>query len=206
MSDKLAIGILSILYLVGFIGIGLEVMPELVWLTPLNLLSSLFIALYFEEGKRKSIVLFCSLVFLLGYGIEVAGIQTGQIFGEYQYGDILGPKIWDTPPMIGVNWILLVYGCGYTVNAILPKLSQALKALIGATLLVVLDFIIEPVAIVWEMWTWAESDIPMQNYIAWWLISFIMMNIFFKTFSEQTNKVAIAVFILQFLFFGFQNL
>jgi len=206
MSEKIAIGFLGILYLVGFVGIGLEQMPQLVWLTPINLLLSLIIALLFDQEHLKSVLQFCMIVFLLGFGIEVLGVQTGKIFGVYQYGDILGPKILDTPLMIGVNWVLVSYSCGYTVNAVLPKLSAFAKAAIGAFLLVLLDIIIEPVAVAWGMWTWAEVDIPLQNYLAWWIIGFVMMYIFFKTFSNRTNNVGIAVFILQIIFFGLLNL
>jgi len=206
MNEKVGIGVLCILYLVGFVGIGLNVAPELIFLTPLNLIISLLVAKHFESNSIKSYILFSIPVFLLGYGIEVAGVQTGVIFGEYEYGSILGIKFWRTPLMIGVNWVLLTYAAGYTVNTLSPNLNSVIKAAIAATLLVLLDFLIEPVAVKWDMWSWAEVDIPMQNYLAWWLIAFIMMQIFYYSFKNSTNKVAVAVLIIQFLFFGLLNL
>jgi len=164
------------------------------------------VAKHFESNSIKSYILFSIPVFLLGYGIEVAGVQTGVIFGEYEYGSILGIKFWRTPLMIGVNWVLLTYAAGYTVNTLSPNLNSVIKAAIAATLLVLLDFLIEPVAVKWDMWSWAEVDIPMQNYLAWWLIAFIMMQIFYYSFKNSTNKVAVAVLIIQFLFFGLLNL
>jgi len=206
MSEKVGFGIVSILHLVGFIGIGLAVAPEMIWLTPLNLLISLAVALYFDQNNNSSLFQFAVLSFLIGYGIEVVGIQTGKIFGSYQYGDILGPKLWDTPLMIGINWVLLCYCAGYSINALAPKLNNILKAAIAASMLVILDFIIEPIAIQWDMWTWSAKDIPLQNYIAWWIIGFIMMNLFYYFLEKRANKVAVAVFIIQFLFFGLLNL
>jgi len=206
MSKKLAICILTILYTVGLLGIGLELYPPIVWLTPINLLVSIVVAMYFDTAELKRLLIFSIIVFCIGYGIEVAGIQTGKIFGEYQYGAILGPKIWETPLMIGTNWVLVTYSTGYTINAVLPKISKLFKAFIGATILVVLDTTIEPVAIRWGMWTWAIEEVPLQNYLAWWIIGLIMMGIFSFTFEQRTNKVAVAVLILQFIFFGLLNL
>ncbi len=206
MNEKIAIGVLCILHIVGYVGIGLGVAPELIWLTPINLLISLLIARHFESNSIKAYMLFAIPAFLLGYGIEVAGVNTGLIFGEYQYGSVLGSKIWGTPLMIGVNWVLLTYAAGYALNAISPKWHTSLKAAFAATLLVILDFIIEPVAVKWDMWSWTEVDIPLQNYLAWWLIAFGMMHIFFYSFKNSTNKVAVAVLIIQFLFFGLLNL
>ena len=206
MSEKVSIGILMIIYLVGLLGIGLEIAPEIVKYTPINLILSIIIALAFDKNKISSVVIFSTLVFVLGYGIEVAGVQTGKIFGQYTYGEILGPKLYNTPLMIGVNWVLVCYTAGYSVNAILPKLTILAKAALASCLLVVLDCIIEPVAIEWTMWTWESHGVPLQNYLAWWVIGLIMSFIFFKCFNNSTNNVGVAVFILQLLFFGLLNL
>ncbi len=206
INKNTAIGFLIILHTVGYISIGLEVMPAVVYLTPINLLISLAVAMYFDEQELKFKLSFAFPVFLLGYGIEVIGVQTGAIFGEYAYGDILGFKLWDTPPMIGVNWVLLCFSSGYFINSLLPDLPYILKAALAAGLLVILDIIIEPVAIEWGMWTWAAADVPHQNYLAWWIIGFFMMLIFFHFFQKGTNKVAAALLIIQIIFFGLLNL
>ena len=200
-----AIGFLIILYIVGYISIGLEVLPVVIYLTPINLLISIAVAMYFDDNDWKRQLCFAVPAFLLGYGIEVIGVQTGAIFGEYAYGDILGFKLWDTPLMIGVNWVLVCFSSGYFINLLVPNLNRILKSALAAAVLVLLDFIIEPVAIDWGMWTWAASDIPLQNYIAWWLIGFIMMLIFFQFYKNSTNKVGVALLFIQFIFFGLLN-
>src|SRR6056297_2721763 len=45
---------------------------------------------------------------LIGTVAEAIGVQTGIIFGEYIYGSVLGPKIFDTPLMVGVMWALVM--------------------------------------------------------------------------------------------------
>jgi len=81
-----------------------------------------------------------------------------------------------------------------------------LKAALAATLLVILDVILEPVAIDWGMWTWAINDVPLQNYLAWLVIGFFLMLIFFHFYRNNTNKVAAALLIIQIIFFGLLNL
>lgn len=152
MKERLAIFFLIIIYAVGFAGIGLELKPALVNGTPLNLLLSLTVVLFFDTHKVKTLFWFSILVFALGYGIEVIGIQTGKIFGTYSYGEILGYKVWDTPLMIGVNWLLLVISAGNLVDQIFSNSNKFLKITIAATLMLFLDFLIEPVAIHWTMW------------------------------------------------------
>lgn len=206
MNKNTAIGFLIILYIVGYVCIGLEVMPAVVYLTPVNLLISIAVAMYFDDAEWKTHLGFAVPVFLLGFGIEVIGIQTGAIFGEYAYGDILGVKLWDTPLMIGVNWVLVCFSSGYFINSLLPQLSNIIKAVLAASLLVMLDVIIEPVAIDWGMWSWAIVEVPLQNYLAWWIIGFILMLIFFHFYQKSTNKVAAALLIMQVIFFGLLNL
>ncbi len=206
MKEKLAIVFLMIIYTVGFAGIGLELMPQLVYGTPVNLLLSLAIVVFFDQHKGKSMLWFGVLVFALGYGLEVLGVQTGRIFGVYSYGDILGFKLWETPLMIGVNWLLLVIAAGNLVDQVFTKSSIYLKIVLAATLMLLLDLLIEPIAIQWTMWTWESVKVPIQNYIAWWLIAAVMFGIYHQFLGKQVNKVAGAVFIIQVAFFTLLNL
>ena len=59
-------------------------------------------------GKPKQMLAFF-LIFLLGFVVEVVGVQTGLIFGSYSYGATLGVKLFDTPLLIGLNWIFVSY-------------------------------------------------------------------------------------------------
>ncbi len=201
-----AIGVLTILYLVGIVGIAMPLHPDFVLLTPLNLLFSLGMILWFHTGFDKSVLIFISLAFSVGFGMEILGVQTGLVFGEYAYGKVLGPKIFGTPFMIGVNWILVTYCAAVAAHRVLPKAAQFTKAFLGASLLVLLDLLIEPVAIRYDFWSWGLTEVPLQNYIAWFVIGFILILAFYKIIGTVSNKVAIALLILQFLFFGILNL
>jgi len=130
------------------------------------------------------------------------GVQTGQIFGSYEYGPVLGWKVFDTPLMIGVNWAMLVYCAGVTVNHIAPMMNKIGKALLAAGMMTGLDFFIEPVAIHYNFWQWNEGAVPLQNYLAWFVIAFLLLLAFYQLMGRAKNKVGVILFILQFLFFA----
>ena len=206
LASSLAIVFLIIIYLVGIIGIGVFNNEKILSLTPLNLLISLGVIIAFHSGSWKRLALIIAACFSIGLFIEILGVQTGLIFGEYEYGPVLGPKIFNTPFMIGVNWAMLIYAIGSTVNLYFSSWKIWIKAIYGAISMVILDFFIEPVAIALNFWNWSGNAIPLQNYIAWGVISFFLLLLFFSSFKTESNKVAYALFILQCVFFGALNL
>lgn len=201
-QPTLAIAILTIVYLVGIAGILGDIHPQFIYLTPLNLLFSMALVLWHHEGWKPAHVIFCIICFTVGLVSEIIGVQTGLIFGEYTYGPVLGLKIWDTPVLIGLNWLMLVYCSSVLVNGVLPQLHYFLKAILAAAAMVGLDFFIEPVAVAYDFWSWENEHIPVQNYMAWFLIALVLCMLFQKMVGRQINKVAVALFILQLVFFG----
>ncbi len=197
----ISIGILVILYLVGILAVYFAIHEDFLLLTPLNLSISLgLVLLYHSNWSRKSILVLLTC-FVVGFGIEVIGVNTGLIFGEYSYGPVLGWKLFDTPLMIGVNWVMLVYCSAMFTNWLLPNIPNILKAILGAAIMLFLDYFIEPVAIIRDFWTWATPEIPIQNYVAWYIISFGLLFLFHISHQKMQNKVAVALLLLQFGFF-----
>jgi len=70
------------------------------------ILLNFLIVIIFQKNKfNKKFLLFFILFYLFFFSIEVLGIKTGKIFGSYFYGKSLGFKIFETPVLIGLNWI-----------------------------------------------------------------------------------------------------
>ena len=205
-KNTLASFILVVVYIVGVIGITYNVDERFVLLTPINLLLSLGLVFWTHPSEYSPLWKLATISFITGILVEIAGVQTGLIFGDYQYGPVLGPKIWGTPLMIGVNWAMLVYCAGSAVNHFIPDVNIWIKAAFGAMLMTLLDVLIEPVAMNLNFWNWEENIIPLQNYIAWFFVALPLLAAYFKLLGKTSNKVAILLFILQFLFFGILQL
>lgn len=196
---QLSLVLLIIVYMVGIVSVLLGHAEALMLLTPYNLLFATGLLLYNAEGFDKKYGLWLLVVMLAGFFVEVLGIKTGLIFGEYAYGEGLGLKWLDVPLIIGLNWGVLVFATAALVHKL--KLSKPLKAAIAATLMVSYDIFLEPVAVRFDFWTWAGGTIPLQNYVAWWVIAFLMLLGAFTYVKNLRNRLAIYVILIQTLFF-----
>jgi putative membrane protein len=65
-----------------------------------------------------------ALTFLTGILVEIMGVNTGLLFGDYQYGAVLSPRIKQVPWVIGINWFLVIYCCGISIHTLLTKAMQ----------------------------------------------------------------------------------
>lgn len=200
-KTTIGIAVLAIVYMVGLTGFLLpKWQPYFEGLTPVNLLFAAGMVFAFHKGWSKPFIAYLAAVFAAGWLVELVGVKTGLIFGEYHYDDGLGFKILDIPLIIGLNWALLIY-CTGTIASYTPLPNWA-KALLGAALMVALDFLIEPFAIAHGLWTWETSTIPLANYVAWFVISFLMLLPCFKYSFSSRNPLAVALYVLQVVFFG----
>jgi bisanhydrobacterioruberin hydratase len=169
-------------------------------LTPYNLLFSLVIVLWKHPQHHFISTIFFTIIFACGYWVEWLGVNTQMIFGTYWYGKTLGIKVLDIPLMIGINWVMLVYITACIADYL--PLKNIYKAVIAALLMVALDILIEPFAIKYDLWQWMGNIIPIQNYVAWFIIGFLMQFAFFQLAIHKKNITAVALYLIQVLFFG----
>ncbi len=191
-----------IFHTVGVIGLQTEWRDDFLKLSFTNLIVSFVILLLARKKHSLKFYFFLCFVFLVGMSVEWIGTKTGYLFGNYQYGANLGYKIYGVPLIIGVNWAVLTI-CSCSIIAYL-KLNNVLKALLSAGLMTGLDFLIEPVAIASDYWTW-QGDIPAFNYLCWFVISFFVHWVYFKLNLAEKNKVAVALFVILAVFFIILN-
>ena len=181
--------IVSILYLVGIAGMAIpEIRPYFQYLTPFHLLMTVGVMLLFHSDWNKQFLIFAAAAWTLGYGSEALGVHTGFPFGNYAYGPVLGVQLLEVPLMIGVNWLILVYLTGSILNRLISK--DWLAAILGAFMMVLIDFAIEPVAIALDFWSWEGNEIPLSNYLGWLGVAFIIHMIYRKLQFKKENKIS----------------
>jgi len=201
------IRVLIIIYIVGIIGVTVPLHENFMMLTPINLLTTFVIAVYADKNKNAGLYLVLAFSYLFGFFLELLGVQTGVIFGAYTYGETLGPKIWGTPLIIGINWAMLVYASVSISNSYFEQFPTIVKAAIGATLMVLLDIFIEPVAVYFDFWKWTPDPMnklivaPLENYIVWWLAAFLLNYLVQIIVPAIKNRTIEVLFYLQLLFF-----
>ena len=206
-TERLAWGLLISSYLFGMLMLGHRLHPNFVYLTAPHLLLStvLLLSAHRPQGGAR-LYFWAAICFCLGWGAEYIGVHGGWLFGRYVYGDVLGPKLFAIPLIIGVNWVLVVYAVCATVSTLLPLRSRWWKTLLATVLLVALDVLIEPVAVALDFWTWADGTPPLQNYLGWAVVGLLQVGLCYWILPYIENRLAHIVLALQVLFFGYLNI
>ncbi len=147
-------------------------------------------------------------IVVVSFGIEWLGVQTGQIFGSYLYGQTLQPTIGGVPISIGSAWFVMIVASTAVAQKIAPKsLAEGFGfkiAFLGALLMVCFDLLMEPAAVKLYYWTWINGDIPLRNYLMWFGLSFIFVAIGLYTglFRRLLPRIAVHVYFAQLIYFG----
>ena len=190
-----------LVYLVG--AVGLSFFSDSFYpLTPFNLVSSAFIVFLCQKGFERSMLLYILGVGILAWFIEGIGVSTGLIFGHYSYGDTLGFKIWNVPVLIGINWVMLIYNAQQFIVYYVQETKPIVVNALVATGLTMLDILMELVAPVVDFWSFTDGYAPIQNFIGWWVVGYILSTISLKAFTKHPNFISPYFFFLQWLFFA----
>ncbi len=197
---KSVAGFFVIFYAVGITGMLIPSTFSLFKnLIPWALLLSFFTLGIFHIPFFKKDVIPFLLIYILGFFAEVIGVNTGLLFGHYSYGESLGIKLFNTPLIIGINWLLLIY-ISFSLTAKL-KINPLMQIFLASIILLIYDLIIEQVAPFLDMWTWSNNEIPLKNYMAWFVLALIFSSIL-KIFGIRTNnKLAPVILLCQLVFF-----
>ncbi|WP_091165747.1 carotenoid biosynthesis protein [Mucilaginibacter gossypii] len=205
-KNRICIIVIFLFHLVGLIGFIIPSLTVLfITLVPWHLLLMLGIIIYSYDNFDSRFLLFALTAFGIGFMAEYIGVHTGWLFGHYQYGRTLGIKLFEIPLMIGVNWFLLVYAAGITLQRSRLK-STLVRILSGAMILTLLDVLIEPIAIHFDYWHWLDAGVPFKNYVCWFVLSALLLFIFEQFKFKRQSIVGPTLLIAQFLFFAVLNL
>jgi putative membrane protein len=141
---------------------------------------------------------------IISFALEAYAVATGAIFGQYSYGEVLGLKLYEVPIIIGLNWVMVIWGA-YAFASLLTK-DLLGKAFITGAACVAFDYFLEPVAIALGFWNWQTLKIPAQNYLAWFGISFVLAILAHYLKLKNNTNIVTLQFTLQFLLFLLLNI
>ncbi|KPK62612.1 hypothetical protein AMJ83_10370 [candidate division WOR_3 bacterium SM23_42] len=199
-GDAIFIFILYSFYAMGILGhLFDKTYPHMMTLTPFVLLVFGLAVLLRTTGCDRKLLIWCLAAYILTFTIEAIGVYSGVVFGEYYYGTTLGIKLFRVPLVIGFNWVIVVLGA----ITIAKKFSsnKQFTALLAASFTVVFDIPLEVVAVNLNYWQWTPGFVPIQNYIAWFVVAFVVALSFGYLRFETKGKVIIHYFFIQFIFF-----
>ena len=200
-----SIFVIWLFHVCGVIGIGFANKDFFVSFTPINLLISFFLLFSNQIQVNSNTVKTACSIFFIGMFAEVLGVNYGYIFGEYIYLDNLGMKIMGVPLLIGIQWVILSFVTGSFAHYFF-KNKRFKSICFGVFLMILLDFLIEPVAPDLGFWVFESEVAPLQNYVGWFLIAIPAQIIFHFGVEKKEIVFSINLLAVNFLFFGILNL
>jgi putative membrane protein len=215
--QKKATAIAVLFHAIGLTGILFFDRQLFVSLTPFNLLLSAGLLIYTQTEKNKAFFLFVLVCVVVGFTVEYIGVNHQLLFGEYEYMDAMGEQWQHVPLVIGVNWFIMMYCCGVSIQLFLNRMWNKLKdadqparknvgfiavILDAALLATFFDWVMEPVAVKLGWWKWlGDGSIPLLNYVSWFGISALLLLLFRLLPFNKQNQFAVNLLLIQFMFF-----
>jgi len=144
----------------------------------LDVLSAAAFALV--DGTRRyglrGMLVFCGICVVVGNTIENLSVVTGFPFGHYYFADLMGPKLFHVPVLLGLAYIGMAYvswrlGCLIVGSA--WREAMVATPLAASCVMVAWDLAQDPV---WSTalhgWVWRDGGpwfgVPVSNYLGWY--------------------------------------
>jgi putative membrane protein len=196
---------LAIIYAVGLVGHLIpSLRPLMLAMTPyvLVITGGIVLVPVIREGNWRVLAWFCGAG-LITIFIEVVGVATGKIFGAYSYTHVLGFQVFGVPPLIGFNWMLVLFGSISLAQIISQR--TALQIAIATLCAPLFDYVMEPVAVAFNYWQWHTGTPPLQNYIVWAVISGIVCSLYLLFRCNAQRPLPAFYLGIQFCYFAILN-
>lgn len=173
------------------------------------------------KGLFHSLI-FVILSFVVTFITECIGVNYGLWFGDYDYTDILGPKILGVPILIIICWEAVIYPSHLLVDwfsglsrkgydyGLVGSIVTAFIASVATGLLVTSwDLMTDPMAVHLGWWIWEAGGsymrniaggVPLSNFWGWFsavfIISFSYRTLFARSFRYRESFESNSLFLV----------
>jgi len=204
LNERALLFILYAIYTIGVIGHAFDLtFPYMITLTPYVLLLFGGVVLIRTTGTDTRLLLWCLVTYIFTFAVEIVGVHSSIPFGEYHYGNTLGLKVAGVPLVIGLYWVIIVLGAIAIARRICARIVRGHAfccAFLAGSFTAIFDIPLEIVAINLDYWQWNASVAPLQNYIAWFMVAFLITLTYCKMKIQIKGMLIIHYFVIQFLF------
>lgn len=198
-SKKAGITILLVMYCLMGLGYTSALSEWFVFLTPIMLFITAGMIWIDSKPNNKLGWPVALAIIISGYLIEIIGVSYPEIFGKYTFDEMLGWKFFGTPPILGVEWLILVWGSFSMATPF--QVHPFLKWIFAAFISTGVFWFMEPVADHFSLWTWHEHPIPFRNFGLRFLLLVGLCALFEKYPLVAKARLGQTALICQILFF-----
>ncbi len=143
---------------------------------------------------RKFVVQFLSVALIATFVIEVLGVATSFPFGTYEYdAQRLGLSVAGVPLLIPFAWFMMLYPSWLIARDLF--ISRFLAIPVGALLMSTWDLYLDPQMVNEGYWVWfvdgvATKDIPLTNFLGWFLSTSVIFAILSVVLGPKVSVVS----------------
>lgn len=204
MNKKVIIIVSIIIAISAFFITQIEFMPEYNTISVFFMVAISIPTYYYfiKKTDTKRAILTIFLLSIFSMIIESIGVITGFPYGSFDYGARLGTKIGVIPWTVSFGWVPLVIASWSIAKEQYKKKHAIIKQiLLGTTILVVFDLVLDPGAAKLGFWEWgtkgAYYGIPLTNYLGWILSGIIGISIIALLMKKHKhdNKYLITAYL-----------
>src|SRR5438128_8564734 len=153
----------------------------------------------------SGIAVFIVISLVVSNILENTSILTGFPFGHYHYTDVLGPKLFLVPVLIGPAYFATGYLAWVLANVLIGDVKREANAFtvvavpfIASFLMVMWDLTLDPRAsTIQHQWIWEQGGgyfgVPLTNYLGWFFTVYVFYQLFalylrFRTAGVQAQE------------------
>jgi putative membrane protein len=190
--------------------------PATVPLVAIEVLSAFVLAIV--DGARnwgiRGIIVFTGICAIVGNTVENLGVATGFPFGRYHFLDVMGPKLFAVPVLLGLAYIGMAYSSWVLASEVAGRIPAGasrsrivIAPFVAAFFMTAWDLAQDPVwSTMLHAWAWRDGGpwfgVPLENYFGWFLTVFLIFFLFARferrcvTERPASTWPALALYIL----------
>ena len=139
--------------------------------------------------RARGILTFVSICLVVGNGFENLSILTGFPFGHYYFTDVMGPKLFHVPILLGLAYV----GMGYLSWTLASVILRGVRNHAGPGV-IALPVVASFVMVAWDLamdpvwgtlvhgWIWLQGGayfgVPVSNFLGWYLTVYVIYQLF----------------------------
>jgi putative membrane protein len=167
--------------------------------------------------RLRGILMFVALCLAVGNIFENLGVLTGFPFGHYHFTDVMGPKLFNVPVLLGLAYVGMGYLSWALGRLILGQLGRPLTRsqllalpVLASFIMVAWDLSQDPVwSTILRAWIWRDGGpyfgVPLSNFLGWYLtvwIIFQLFALFARTHAINCERLSASYWRLAVIFYA----
>jgi uncharacterized membrane protein len=143
-----------------------------------------------QSYRWRGIFTFVGISLVAGNIFENLGVRTGFPYGQYYFTEVMGPKLFAVPIMLGFAYVGMGYLSWTLASLILGQAQGPISGsrlitlpLVAAFLMVAWVLSQDPIwATILHCWIWVQGGayfgVPLSNFFGWYLAAYVIFQLF----------------------------